>query len=181
LAYEEYNRGETDFKAQLSKIKNAKPDVLFLHGYYTEGSIIARQVKELGIDAALVVNMGQGVPKYAELAGAAAEGVVFPTSWLPGLSDERSKNFEAGFKKKYNAEPGAFEAGSYEAVYTLAEAIKKGGGTSSDQIQAGLKQLAGFNTLLGKVNFDPKNQNDGEVRLATFKGGKIIPLADPAK
>jgi branched-chain amino acid transport system substrate-binding protein len=181
LAYEEYNRGETDFKAQLTNIKNTNPEVVFLHGYYTEGSIIARQIKELGIKSDLIINMGQGVPKYVELAGAAAEGAVFPTTWVPGLTDERSKKFEAAFRAKFNAEPGAFEAGSYEAVYTVIEAVKKGGGVSSEQIQTGLKQLSGFNTLLGKMKFNEKNQNDGEVRFATFKGGKIVPLQESAK
>ncbi len=175
-AYEQYNRGETDFKAQLSNIKDTAPEVLFVHGYYTEGSIIARQVKQLGINAQLIVNMGQGVPKFIELAGDAAEGAVFPTTWIPGLEDERSKNFEAAFKAKYGYEPGAFEAGSYDAVYTVLEAAKLGGGATSEQIQEGLKKLGGFNTLLGKINFDEKNQNNGEVRLATFSSGKIVPL-----
>lgn len=181
LGYEEYNRGETDFKAQLTNIKNKNPEIVFLHGYYTEGSIIARQMKELGIKADLIVNMGQGVPKYVDLAGDAAEGAVFPTTWVPGLPDERSKKFEEAFKAKYNATPGAFEAGSYESVYTVVEAAKKGGGTSPAQILAGLKQLSGFDTLLGKLKFDAKNQNDGEVRFATFKGGKIVPLESDTK
>ena len=175
VAYEEYNRGETDFKAQLSKIKSASPEVVFVHGYYTEGSIIARQVKELGIDATLMVNMGQGVPKFVELAGDASNGAIFPTSWVPGLDTERSKKFEESFRAKYNAEPGAFEAGTYEAIYTVVEAAKLGGGSSAKQIQEGLSKLSGFDTLLGKINFDEKHQNNGEVILATFADGKIVP------
>lgn len=176
VAYEEYNRGETDFKAQLTNIRNAKPDLVFTHGYYTEGSIIARQLKELGVDAQLVVNMGQGVPKFAELAGAAAEGAVFPTTWVPGLSDERSRNFEASYKARYGDEPGAFAAGSYESVYTVVEAAKRGGGSSPEQIQKGLSQLQDYRTLLGAIRFDAKHQNDGEVRLARFTDNRIVPV-----
>lgn len=175
-AYEEYNRGETDFKAQLSNIKETKPEVIFVHGYYTEGSIIARQIKELGINATLIVNMGQGVPKFVELAGDAANGAVFPTTWLPGLENEKSKNFEKAFMAKYNHEPGAFEAGTYDAIYTVVEAAKRGGGSEPKQIQAGLAKLEGFDILLGKISFDEKNQNSGEVRLATFSDGKIVPF-----
>lgn len=175
-AYEEYNRGETDFKAQLSKIKDTNPQVLFVHGYYTEGSIIARQVKELGLDVTLIVNMGQGVPKFMELAGAAANGAVFPTTWLPGLDNELSKNFEKAFMEKYGHEPGAFEAGTYDAIYTVLEAAKLGGGATPKQIQEGLKKLEGHEILLGKISFDEKQQNGGEVRLATFAEGKIVPF-----
>lgn len=175
-AYEEYNRGETDFKAQLSKIKETNPQVLFVHGYYTEGSIIARQVKELGLDVTLVVNMGQGVPKFAELAGDAANGAVFPTTWLPGLDNEISKNFEKAYKEKYGSEPGAFEAGTYDAIFTVLEAAKRGGGATPKQIQEGLKQIEGYEILMGKISFDEKQQNSGEVRLATFKEGKIVPF-----
>ena len=176
VAYEEYNRGETDFKAQLTNIRDQAPDVLFVHGYYTEGSIIARQIRELGIKTQLIVNEGQGVAKFQELAGDAAEGAVFPTTWLPGLSDERSKQFETAYRARYNTEPGAFAAGSYEAVYTVVEAARKGGGTSAEQIQAGLAQLQGFDTLLGPVHFDQKNQNDGAIKLAHFHDGKIVPM-----
>ena len=175
-AYEEYNRGETDFKAQLSKIKNTAPEVIFVHGYYTEGSIIARQIKELGIDARLIVNMGQGVPKFVELAGAASNGAVFPTTWITGLDNEKSRKFEEAFKAKYNHEPGAFEAGTYDSIYTVVEAAKRGGGSDPKQIQEGLKKLEGFEILLGKISFNEKNQNSGEVRLATFSDGKIVPF-----
>lgn len=175
-AYEEYNRGETDFKAQLSKIKATDPQVIFVHGYYTEGSIIARQIKELGIDVTLIVNMGQGVPKFRELAGAAGDGAVFPTTWLPGLDNEKSRKFETAFQAKYGEEPGAFDAGAYDAIYTIVEAANRGGGNTAKQIQAGLTELKGYEILLGKLNFDEKNQNNGEVRLATFSDGKIIPF-----
>lgn len=175
-AYEEYNRGETDFKAQLSKIKDTNPEVVFVHGYYTEGSIIARQIKELDMNVQLIVNMGQGVPKFVELAGDAAESAVFPTTWLPGLDNEKSRNFEAAFKAKYGYEPGAFDAGAYDAIYTIVEAARRGGGSSPKQIQAGLGELEGYEILLGKLNFDEKNQNNGEVRLATFANGQIIPF-----
>lgn len=176
VAYEEYNRGDIDFKAQLSKIRDQQPDLLFIHGYYTEGSIIARQIRDLGIKAQVVVNEGQGLPKFAELAGKAADGVVFPTTWLVGLADERSQHFETAYEQKWGQKPGAFAAGSYEAVYTVLEAAKRGGGATPAQIQEGLNKLEGFDTLLGPIHFDAKHQNDGQVRLAHFKDGKIEPL-----
>ena len=180
-AYEEYNLNETDFKAQLANIKNSNPQVVFVHGHYPEGSIIARQLKDLGIKAQLIVNTGQGVKKFTELAGEASEGVVFPAMWLPGLPEERSKKFESAFKAKYGLVPGeneagAYGAGAYEAIYTVVEAAKLGGGTGSPQIQEGLKRLRGFNTMLGPINFDSKNQNNGSVRLATFSGKKAVLL-----
>lgn len=174
VAYEKYNRGETDFKAQLSKIKAGNPDLVFTHGYYTEGSIIARQIDELGIDATLIVNMGQGVPKFAELAGASGDGVIFPTFWFPALTDEESKKFTAAYTEKYNEEPAAFEASAYVAMKTVVEAAIKGGGTTSEQIQEGLKQLNGTDALIGKLNFDENRQNDVEVLLATFSNGEIV-------
>ncbi|AHV94584.1 ABC transporter substrate-binding protein [Bordetella holmesii] len=174
VAYEEYNRGETDFKAQLSNIRKQNPEVLLVHGYYTEGSIIARQVKELGINAQLIVNMGQGVPKFAELAGAAAEGVVFPTNWAEG-ADPRHAPFEKAFKEKYGVNASAFDAAAYAAVQTIAEAARRGGGNGSADIQKGLPMLIGFETLLGPIQWDAANQNDGKVLLAKFERGQIIP------
>ncbi|CAM3774805.1 amino acid/amide ABC transporter substrate-binding protein (HAAT family) [Kerstersia gyiorum] len=175
VAYEEYNRGETDFKAQLTNIRKQNPDVLLVHGYYTEGSIIARQVKELGIEGQLVVNMGQGVPKFAELAGNAAEGVIFPTNWAAG-SDPRHAAFEAAFKQKYGTEASAFDAAAFAAVEAIVEAARRGGGNRAADIQKGLAMLDGSETLLGPIQWDSNNQNDGKVLLARFENGQIVPV-----
>ncbi|MCI1229720.1 ABC transporter substrate-binding protein, partial [Kerstersia gyiorum] len=175
VAYEEYNRGETDFKAQLTNIRKQNPDVLLVHGYYTEGSIIARQVKELGIEGQLVVNMGQGVPKFAELAGNAAEGVIFPTNWAAG-SDPRHAAFEAAFKQKYGTEASAFDAAAFAAVEAIVEAARRGGGNRAADIQKGLAMLDGSETLLGPIQWDSHNQNDGKVLLARFENGQIVPV-----
>lgn len=174
VAYEEYNRGETDFKAQLTNIRKSNPEVLLVHGYYTEGSIIARQVKDVGIQGQLVVNMGQGVPKFAELAGSAAEGVVFPTNWSAG-ANPRHERFEAAFKKKYGVAASAFDAAAFAAMETIAEAARRSGANRSADIQKGLAQLNGFETMLGPIRWDDKRQNDGKVLLAKFKQGQIVP------
>lgn len=179
VAYEEYNRGETDFKAQLTNIRNAKADVLLVHGYYTEGSIIARQKLELGINSQFLVNMGQGVPKFAELAGAAAsDGVVYPTNWISGLPGDNQLQFKKAFKEKYGTDASAFDAAAYSAIETIAKAAKLGGGNSAAEIQKGMGMLSGTETLLGPLAFDANRQNDGIVHLAKFKNGKIVPVND---
>lgn len=173
VAYEKYTPGDTDFKAQLSKIKAANPDVVFTHGYYTEGSIIARQIEELGIDAQLVVNMGQGLTTFADLAEGAEEGTIFPSSWLPDEENEMSKEFYDKFVAEYDREPGGFEAASYESIYMVIEAAKRGGGTTPEDIQKGLNELKGFETILGEVNFNEINQNETEITFGQFVDGEI--------
>ncbi|SUV86668.1 binding-protein-dependent transport protein [Bordetella pertussis] len=177
VAYEEYNRGETDFKAQLTNIRDRAPDVLFVHGYYTEGSIIARQIRELGLKTAAHRQRGPG---RAQVPGA---------GWRRGRGRRVPHHLAAGPERRAlqavrDRLPGTLQQPcparstpvSYEAVYTVVEAARKGGGTKPEQIQAGLAQLQGFETLLGPVRFDKKNQNDGSIRLARFNNGKIEPL-----
>ena len=77
VAEETYQAGDVDFKAQLTKIKATKPDVLFIPGYYTEVGLIARQAKELGIKAVLLGGDGWDSPKLKEIGGEAVDGSYF--------------------------------------------------------------------------------------------------------
>lgn len=181
-AFELENRGDTDFKPQLTKIKNSNPEVLYIHAYYIEGGIIARQAKELGIKAQLVVNSGLGIPEFSKLAGDAAVGVLYPVIWSPLYKDDRSVHFVTEFHKKWGYDPASgMEAGSYDAVYTVAEAVKLGGGTKSAQIQDGLGKINAkqFGIVLGTVHFDDHNQNLVKIKLGEFNAkGEPVPVDD---
>src|SRR5207248_2443442 len=97
-----YAKGDSDFNAQLSKIKAGNPDVIFIPGYYTEVGTIARQAREQGIKAPLIGGDGWDSPKLFESAGESLEGCYFSNHYSVDNQDPRVQNFIKAYKAKFN-------------------------------------------------------------------------------
>ena len=112
---QQYATGDTDFKAQLTKIKGANPDLLFLSGYYPEGSKIAQQAKELGMDVQMLGSDGYASDELPKLGGAAVEGMLVSTFFDYTKDDPAVQKFVDAYKAKYKgANPDWFAANSYD-------------------------------------------------------------------
>lgn len=181
VATESFMRGSRDFKAQLTTIKAAKPDILFIPGYTPETAPAAAQARQLGMKQRILGVYGDMDPVYIELAGAAATGHL-----IGGEYDEAydtPKNIE--FKKNYadltkkNNDPYniMFAALSYDAASMILEGMKKNGPTS-DGIKKFLDEMKDFDGVTGKLSFDQQHDvvragTDG-VYLLEVKGGKYV-------
>ncbi|HHY91704.1 MAG TPA: ABC transporter substrate-binding protein, partial [Firmicutes bacterium] len=126
---EAYTDGDTNFSAQLTKIKGKQPDALYIGGYYTEAAKIAQQAKELGLKVQLLGGDGFYSTKLTELGGDAVEGAVFTAGFYSGDTSPGVQNFVAAYKAKFNEEPDMFAAQAYDAAKMVLEAIQKAGGT----------------------------------------------------
>lgn len=156
IAYEgKYNTGESDFKSYLTEVKNSGATVLFIPDDYDVVGLIAKQVKELGIDIQLMSSDSCSDPGLIEIGGDAVEGCYFTdhvSIQADGLSD-----FVAAYKAKYNEEPGSFAVLGYDAVYIVKAAIEKAGSTDSDAVIAALKEL---NEKCGTTNYSFDENGD---------------------
>ena len=128
VADEAYDRDTTDYKAQLTKIKSADPDLIFIAGLYSQAGLILSQARESGISAQFFGADGVDSPKLLEIAGAAANGIYITTPFIFGLEgNEEAEQVNEAFKKKFNKSPDTWAALTYDAVGMIAEAIAKGG------------------------------------------------------
>ena len=124
---QQYTTGDTDFKAQLTKIKGANPDLIFLSGYYPEGSKIAQQAKELGMDVQMLGSDGYASDELPKLGGAAVEGMLVSTFFDYTKDDPAVQKFVDAYKAKYKgANPDWFVANSYDVVMLAAAAADEG-------------------------------------------------------
>ena len=157
VAHEVYNKGDTDVSAQLSKIKKADPDVLFTWGYYTEGALIARQARQIGLRAQLFGNQGLDFPEYIQLAGKASEGVLIiestssATNPNPKIQDFR-KRFETKFKR--DCQHTAVDA--YDGAMIAARVLKEAG-TNAEDIKKALNTMI-FQGIAEEIKFDSTGQ-----------------------
>ncbi|MDE1942020.1 MAG: ABC transporter substrate-binding protein [Betaproteobacteria bacterium] len=122
---ETYSKGDVDFKAQLTKIKAQSPDAIICPCLAEEGANILIQARALGIKAPFIGGNGFNTPKLLENAKAAAEGTIVGSPWFDGNPSPENKHFIAAYRKKYGADPNQFSAQGYDALFIVAEALRK--------------------------------------------------------
>jgi len=164
--------GEKDFRPYLTRIKEENPDLIFAAGYYNEAASIVRQAKELGITIKIMGEEGFDSPKFLEIAGPAAEGVVIATNLDRDDSRPLVQNFLKNYRKAYNEDADMVGASSYDAFMILVNAIKKAG-TDSKAIQKALLETKDYNGLTGKISRFVQGEVVKPVQIQVVKDGKF--------
>ena len=123
LTTETYQTGETDFSTQLTRIKEANPDAIFISALAPEMIKIMIQAHQLGIPTDVTLIVPDLTKDEVEAAGDAAEGAITFTSWTSTADTPGNQAFVQNYRAKYGAEPNPWAAQSYAALYILAEAI----------------------------------------------------------
>ena len=97
---------DKDFRAQLTAIKSAAPDAIFVPGYYTEAGLIGKQARILGLKVPLLGGGdGWDSPKLAEIAGTSLDGCYFSTHFSPADQNPKVQDFVKKYQAKYKAMP----------------------------------------------------------------------------
>ncbi len=117
---------KSDFSVQLQKAKEAGADLVFLPIYYQESALILTQANSMGYAPKWFSCDGMdGILGVENFDTTLAEGVMLLTPFAADSTDEASQKFTNAYKAKYNDTPNQFAADGYDAVYIIAEAIKK--------------------------------------------------------
>lgn len=155
VVFEAYAQDATDMRAQISKIIGAKPDGLYLPGWPKEMAVALKQLKELGSKIPILSAQGFDDPSILNLAGNAAEGVIFSVPETPDPNNEIVKSFNENYRKHYGQEPGVCSASGYDALRIFAYAIDTVG-DNVQQVQRILASLADFPGADGPISFDER-------------------------
>ena len=157
---------DKDFRAQLTSIKAAQPDAIFVPGYYTEAGLIAKQARSLGIKVPLMGGDGWDSPKLSEIGGSAVDGCYFSTHFSPQDKNPKVQDFVKKYHEKFNAMPDGMAPLGYDAMMILADAIKTAGGTDAAKIRDALTNVKDYEGVTGKITIDSKrNANKSAVVL----------------
>ena len=164
-----------DWKAVLTKVKGKNPDAVFYGGMDATGGPLLKQARELKMKAVFAFGDGACTDKMAELAGAAAEGLICSQAGIPVQA--AGKKFLDTYKAKFNVDPILYSPFTYDAAKMLIAAMQK---ADSAEPAKYLPTLAGLshNGASGNIQFDEKgDRKDAEMTIFTLKEGKITPLA----
>ena len=173
LTTETFETGDTDFSAQLTRIKELEPDAIFLSAQQIEVIRILTQGRELGIPADIPIISHVLSIDEIQSAGDAAEGAITFTSWVSTADTPGNQTFVQNYTARYGMEPSVWAAQPYAAVYILAEAIKNAQSTDSKAIAAALAEIKDFDTILGKFSFDPNGDAIYDPVVLIVKDGKL--------
>ena len=171
---ESYSSGDVDFKAQLTNIKGAAPQALYVPGYYTDVGLIARQAREVGLTVPLLGGDGWDSEKLYEIGGAALEGSYFSNHYSVDDPSPRIQEFVTKFKKAYGGQvPDSLAAQAYDAAGMLFDAMKRAKDISGPSIRDALAQTKDYRGVTGDITMDEKrNASKPAVVLKVGKGGK---------
>jgi branched-chain amino acid transport system substrate-binding protein len=157
ITREGYQQKDTEFGAQLRKIKESTAQTVFVPGYPPEVPLIIKQAKVIGLDARLCGADGWDNEAVINGAGNNIEGCFIVGAFSREDKREIVRNFVASFEKTYNDKPGTFAALGYDSVSMLAEALKKG--TTPEAVKDGLHTIKDFEAVTGKMTVT----SDGDV------------------
>ena len=177
LLKEQYEKGAVDFRPILSKVKAARPDVIYMVSYVMDAALLMRQIKELRIDAKLYAGGAAGfaIPEFIQSAKEASELVMTATLWSPQIAYPRAKEFAEKYKKRYGDYPSYHGAEAYSALYVIKDALTRAKEWKPEAIRASMK-ATDMMTAFGPVKFVDKegytNQNFMDTLVMQVIKGK---------
>ena len=166
LAAESFGDKDTDMTAQLTKIAATKPDAIICWGTNPGPAVVAKNAKQLNLSIPLYQSHGVASPKFIELAGDGAEGVILPTGkilvsdLLPETDSQKAAlmNYKKAYEEMYKVPVSGFGGYAYDGVGLLAEALKGSGGDKA-KIRENLENIKNFVGVSGVFNFTKDEHN----------------------
>ena len=174
VADESYAEGDIDFKAQLTKIKAVNPEAIWIPGYYTDVGLIAKQARELGINAVLLGGDGWDSDKTAEIGREAIDGAYFSNHYASDDETPEVKRFIDSYKAKYAGKlPDAMAILGYDAMLVLADAMTRAGSIDRRAIRDALAETKDFPGASGRLTID-KNRNAQKSLVVLKIESKVV-------
>jgi branched-chain amino acid transport system substrate-binding protein len=173
VADERYTSGDIEFRAQLTTIRAAKPDAIFVPGYYTELGLIAKQARELGIEVPLLGGDGWDSEKTLEIGGSAVEGYYFSTHYAADSDSPKVQDFVARYKEKYRETPDAMAALGYDTAGILVDALTRAGSTDGAVLRDAIAGTQNYEGVTGRISIDPSRNARKDAVVLKIEGGKF--------
>src|SRR5581483_4121245 len=149
-----YVAGDVDFKSQLTTIREQKPDVIFVPGYYGEVGLIAKQARELGSKVALLGGDGWDSSKLYEIGGKALDGCYFSSHYSSDSTDPKVRDFVKKYQAKYGQVPDALATLGYDAAGVLVAAMRNSKSLDSADVRDAIAATKNFAGVTGTISLD---------------------------
>lgn len=179
VAFETYTTGDKDFTAQLTKIKDTNPDVIFLPNYYSEVPLQIQQAHRLGITVPFLGSDSWGSAELLTLCGSDCEGYYFSTHYAADNATPIAKKFIDAYTAKYGATPDDVAALTYDSFGLLWQALQAAGKVDRQAVRDALASIPKYEGVTGTMQF--KEGSGDPIKSAVIlqiKGGKFTFFAN---
>ncbi len=166
-----YTGGAQDFTAQLTGIRTAKPDVIYIPGYYTDVGNIALQARRLGLTQPLLGGDGWDSEQLAKIAKDAIEGCYYTNHYAPDQPDARVQDFIKAYRAQFGSTPDGLAALGYDAAKILFDSMKRAGGTNASALRDAIAATRQFPGVTGDITINKNRDAD--------KSAVVVEMAVP--
>jgi branched-chain amino acid transport system substrate-binding protein len=173
VSEQSYSEGDTDFRAQITAMKSANPEGIFIPGYYTEVGLIAKQVREQNISAVLIGGDGWDSPRTPEIGGDAVEGAFFCNHYSADDTSQTVQGFVSRYGERHGYVPDAMAPLSYDAANLLFASIQKAGSSDGRAIRDAIAQTKDFPGICGEVTIDEERNARKSAVMIQINGGRF--------
>lgn len=171
---QKYSEGDKDFKAQLTAIKAAAVDGVFVPGYYTEDALICIQARELGIDIPFFGGDGWEADELIQIGGKAVEGCYYSTHYSPDNLTPAVQAFVRKFRARFDGEtPDAMAALGYDSAMVLADAIRRAGTTTGPELREAIAATRDYMGVTGNTTIDAERNATKSAVIITVQNGRF--------
>ena len=171
---QQYTGGERDFRAQLTTIRAARPDFIFLPAYYVEAGLAAKQARELGLALPFLGGDAYEAPQFLDIGGAALEGTYYSTHYSPENRDPTVQRFVTSFRQRHGIVPNGLAALTYDAVRLIADAITRASSTGHAEVRAALAATRDFASVTGRTTMNAHRDAVKDAAIMTVRDGRIV-------
>lgn len=177
VAFTSYQTGDQDFTAQLTSAMSENPDAIYAPGYFGDAALLAKQARELGYDGYIMGGDAWEAPELIEIAGDAAEGLIFSTHYHPDAAvNEASGQFVADFETEYGERPSAFAALGYDAYMLVYDAIETAGSPDPQAIRDAMASIQDYPAVTGTITMDTNGDAVKDAVILEVENGEFVYL-----
>ncbi len=174
VAFETYTTGDKDFSAQLTKIKDAGADTLFLPNYYSEVPLQVQQAHKIGFTGAILGSDSWGNLELISLCGADCEGYFFTTHYAPDIATPKAQAFIKAYEAAYGKTPDDVAALTYDSFGLLFQAIQAAGKIDRQAVRDALAAITLYEGVTGNMQFKGSGDPIKSAVILQIKDGKFV-------
>ena len=175
IVVERFDREQSDYSVQLTKLISQHPDALYAAAGGTDlPAKIIKQARELGFQGQALSSPGTIAQAFIDAGGSAVEGAVSANVYAPSLDNATNKEFVQRFEAKYNRLPSAEAALGYDSVWSIVQAMEKAGNPDDPKAVAAAYKSGEWDTTRGPRKFDDTGRMINDTYIVKVDNGKIV-------
>lgn len=169
-----YNEGDSDFNAQLTRIRESKPELLFIPGYYTDVANIARQARKLGMTMPLLGGDGWDSEDLAKNGGEAIEGAYYSNHYAADQPSPEIKEFVTKYQSAFGAVPDGLAALGYDAARILFSSMEQSKSATKKDLRDAIAATKDFKCVTGVITINEDRDAVKSAVIVQMKDGKPV-------